>query len=146
MSVRILSTSQTVGKLLSHTHGSSVEFCEATPIGQVDESKDPCKDVRRTETCVAPTKHVDASRNFYFYFLRTSSVGGRGVRCQTFSHVQYSFPCSADHERDWPPCKVVFSGWQPIPECEKQQQQQQQLVYSSSLSPECVCCCCCCCC
>ena len=18
------------------------------------------------------------------------------------------FPCSADHERDWPPCKVVF--------------------------------------
>ena len=26
----------------------------------------------------------------------------------------FSFPCSADHERDWPPCKVVFSGWQPI--------------------------------
>ena len=24
-----------------------------------------------------------------------------------------SFPCSADHERDWPPCKEVFSGWQP---------------------------------
>ena len=20
----------------------------------------------------------------------------------------FSFPCSADHERDWPPCKVVF--------------------------------------
>ena len=20
------------------------------------------------------------------------------------------FPCSADHERDWPPCKVVFFG------------------------------------
>ena len=26
----------------------------------------------------------------------------------------FSFPCSADHERDWPPCKIVFSGWQPI--------------------------------
>ena len=28
------------------------------------------------------------------------------VRCQTFSFS--FFPCSADHERDWPPCKVVF--------------------------------------
>ena len=34
-------------------------------------------------------------------------VGG-GVRCQTFSFS--FFPCSADHERDWPPCKVVFFG------------------------------------
>ena len=31
-----------------------------------------------------------------------------GVRCQTFSFVL--FPCSADHERDWPPCKEVFFG------------------------------------
>ena len=30
---------------------------------------------------------------------------GGGVCCQTFY-----FPCSADHERDWPPCKVVFFG------------------------------------
>ena len=22
----------------------------------------------------------------------------------------FFFPCSADHERDWPPCKVVFFG------------------------------------
>ena len=27
---------------------------------------------------------------------------------QTFSFS--FFPCSADHERDWPPCKVVFFG------------------------------------
>ena len=33
--------------------------------------------------------------------------------CQTFSFVFY-FPCSADRERDWLPCKVVYSGWQPI--------------------------------
>ena len=26
----------------------------------------------------------------------------------------FFFPCSADHERDWLPCKTVFSGWQPI--------------------------------
>ena len=31
----------------------------------------------------------------------------------------FSFPCSTDHERDWPLCKVVFSGWQPIGEWEK---------------------------
>ena len=30
------------------------------------------------------------------------------MRCQTFSFS--FFPCSADHERDWPPCKVVFFG------------------------------------
>ena len=23
--------------------------------------------------------------------------------------ILYFFPCSADHERDWPPCKVLFS-------------------------------------
>ena len=39
------------------------------------------------------------------YFLRTGSARGMGVRCQTFF-----FPCSAHHERDWPPCKVVFFG------------------------------------
>ena len=72
-------------------------------------------DARLTETCVTPTcvapKHVDASRDFYFYFLRTSSVVGGGggweggARCRLFFS-----PCSADHERDWPPCKVVFFG------------------------------------
>ena len=30
------------------------------------------------------------------------------MRCQTFSFS--FFPCSADHERDWPPCKIVFFG------------------------------------
>ena len=34
------------------------------------------------------------------------------VTCQTFFFS--FFPCSADHERDCPPCKVVFSGSQPI--------------------------------
>ena len=65
-----------------------------------------------TPTCVAP-RHVDASCDFSFIFsfLRTSSAragGGGGGRCQTFFF--FFFPCSADHERDWPPCKVVFCG------------------------------------
>ena len=42
------------------------------------------------------------------HLQRTSSARGGGGRCQTFSY--FFFPCSADHERDWPPCKVVFFG------------------------------------
>ena len=51
-------------------------------------------------------------RVIFFFFLRTSSArggGGGGGRCQTFFFLSF-FPCSADHERDWPPCKVVFFG------------------------------------
>ena len=75
--------------------------------------------------CVAP-RHVDAWRDFYFYFLRTSSAGGGRERCQTFSFF-FFFSCGADHERDWPPCKVVFFGLATkfeCAECEKRQQQQ----------------------
>ena len=32
--------------------------------------------------------------------------GGGAARLLIFDF----FPCSADHERDWPPCKVVFFG------------------------------------
>ena len=34
--------------------------------------------------------------------------GGWGYAARLF--LLFSFPCSADHERDWPPCKVVFFG------------------------------------
>ena len=34
--------------------------------------------------------------------------GGGGYAARLF--LLFSFPCSADHERDWPPCKVVFLG------------------------------------
>ena len=66
-------------------HGS-VEFCEA----------------RRTETYVAP-RHVDALRDFYlFCFIRTSSGG-----CAARLFPPPFFSCSADHELDWLPCKVL---------------------------------------
>ena len=35
--------------------------------------------------------------------------GWGGWRAARFS-LLFSFPCSANHERDWPPCKVVFFG------------------------------------
>ena len=35
--------------------------------------------------------------------------GGGGRRCQNFLFFIF-FPCSADHKRDWPPCKVDFFG------------------------------------
>ena len=35
--------------------------------------------------------------------------GGRGrYAARLFFFFLFSFPCSADHERDWPPCKVIF--------------------------------------
>ena len=45
---------------------------------------------------------------FIFSERAARAGGGGGGRCQTFYF--YFFPCSADHERDWPPCKVVFFG------------------------------------
>ena len=60
---------------------------------------------------------MDAPRDFLIYYFiififspneQRAGGGGGGVPCQTFSFS--FFPCSADHERDWPPCKVVFFG------------------------------------
>ena len=36
--------------------------------------------------------------------------GGGGMLPAFFFFLLFFFPCSADHERDWPPCKVVFFG------------------------------------
>ena len=57
---------------------------------------------------------MDAPRDFIFYFLfspneqRAGGGGGGGWALPDFFF--FSSPCSADHERDWPPCKVVFFG------------------------------------
>ena len=91
-------------------HGS-VEPTKRHQLALPTSRKNPCTDARRTETCVAP-RHVDASCDFYFILPERAALGGRAVRCQTF--LFFSFSCSADHERDWLPCKVVISGWQPI--------------------------------
>ena len=37
-------------------------------------------------------------------------VGGGGWGYAARLFILFSFPCSADHERDWSPCKVVFFG------------------------------------
>ena len=61
-----------------------------------------------TPTCVA-LRHVDAPRDFLFFLFfpnEERAGGGGGVLLDSF----FFFPCSADHERDWPPCKVVFFG------------------------------------
>ena len=57
---------------------------------------------------------VDATRDLIYFSpnKQRGGVGGGGYAVRLF--LLFSFPCSADHERDWPPCKVVFSGWQPI--------------------------------
>ena len=43
--------------------------------------------------------------------------GGGGEALPDF----FFSPCSADHERDWSPCKVVFRAVNQCAECEKQQ-------------------------
>ena len=80
------------------------------PLASPTSRRNPCTDARRTETCVTPTcvvpRHVDASRDFYFFSERAAwgEVGGGALPDFFF------FPCSADHERDWPPFKVGFFG------------------------------------
>ena len=47
--------------------------------------------------------------------------------CATRLFLWFSFPCSTDHERDWPPCnKMVFRVGNQYAGCEKQQQQQRK--------------------
>ena len=64
-----------------------------------------------TPTCVVPG-HVDAPRDFLVFLVFLVSPneqragGGGAARIFLF----FFFPCSADYERDWPPCKVVFFG------------------------------------
>ena len=62
-----------------------------------------------TPTCVAP-RHVDAPRDFLFFiFSERAARWGGGGALPDFSFFLF-FTCSADHERDWPSCKVVFFG------------------------------------
>ena len=56
---------------------------------------------------------MDAPRDFIFIFLflfeRAARWGGGGRALPVFFFLLF-FPCSADHERDWPPCKEAFFG------------------------------------
>ena len=40
-----------------------------------------------------------------FFSERAARGGGAGGALPDFFFFHF-FPCSADHERDWPPCKV----------------------------------------
>ena len=89
--------------------------CEATPIDLGDEPKESCTGTRRTETYVAPGHaHVDASHgalpskvslsstrpvfhSVFDFFLCTSSVVGREVRCKTFSFLCSFFLFNISH-------------------------------------------------
>ena len=91
-------------------HGS-VKFREPTPFDLliVDE---PNESLYGRETD-RDLHSACASRNLLFIFLRTSSVcvcacvcGGEGYAARLF--LLFSFPCSADLERDWTSRKAVF--------------------------------------
>ena len=47
---------------------------------------------------------------FFFFSPNEQRAGGGGGGGGALPDFFFFFPCSADHERDWPPCKVVFFG------------------------------------
>ena len=56
------------------------------------------------------------------FFFSERAAWGEGAEggCAARLFVLFFFPCSADHERDWPSCKVVFWGvGNQYAECEK---------------------------
>ena len=62
-------------------------------------------------------------RDMIYLFLSERAAWGQGGGGSALpDFFLLFFPSLADHERDWPPCKVtvVFSDWQPIQtECER---------------------------
>ena len=76
-------------------------------------------DTRRpAEDCVAP-RHVDASRDHYFIFSKRAARGYLYILRSILKIkiifllarlvILFYFFCSADHERDWPPCIVTLA-------------------------------------
>ena len=55
-------------------------------------------------TCTRCSPHCTRSV-LYFYFTSSVRLARAGGGAAGFLLLFY-FPCSADHERDWPPCKV----------------------------------------
>ena len=63
---------------------------------------------------------------FYFLFSlneqRAGGGGGGEVGAARLFFSSFIFPGSANHERDWPPCKIVFFRvGNQCAECKKQQ-------------------------
>ena len=57
--------------------------------------------------------------------------GGGGYAARLF--ILLSFPCSADHERDWPPCIVVFFGLATNTLNVRNNKQQQLVVQNKNI-------------
>ena len=56
---------------------------------------------------------LNNNNNDFFFFPpneQRARAGGGGGLPDFFFFFFFFFPCSADHEREWPPCKVVFFG------------------------------------
>ena len=80
-----------------------------------------------TPTCVAP-RHVDKPRDFFDFFSPNEQRAGGGRALADFFF--FFFSCSADHERDWPPCEVVFWGLATNALNVRNNNKQQQLCCS----------------
>ena len=67
---------------------------------------------------------------FIYFFSERAARGGGGGAARLFLFL-FS-PCSADHERDWPPCKVVFFGLATNALNVRNNNNNNRLLYSSS--------------
>ena len=74
---------------VTYNHGSSVEFCEAIPIGLFDESKESLYGRR---TCVAPRQHVDARHVVFILFSPNEQQRGGGGGCAAGISLLLHFP------------------------------------------------------
>ena len=46
--------------------------------------------------------------------IQIATMSYAALQAMAPTNIKTVHQTSADHERDWPPCKVVFSGWQPM--------------------------------
>ena len=88
-----------IGKVVL-AHGG-VNFCEATPIGLADESKESLygretdRDLRNADLR-STSRHVDGSRDFYFFFER---AGGGALPYFFFFFPVQQTTSGIDHHR-----------------------------------------------
>ena len=83
------------GKKAVIAHGSSVEFCEATPIGLADESKESWYG-RETDRVLRNAE----LRDFYLFFSERAESGGGGGAARVFFLLFFPPVQQTTSERD----------------------------------------------
>ena len=85
---------------------TNIKTVHQTPLLHIDREQP-----RSTRIVVAYCNDMEYSSYLCVFVIGASYL----PQCVSLIFSRIYFSCSTDHEWwDWPPCKVVFSGWQPI--------------------------------